>query len=265
MLAGIMPAATASGADWRYNGSLYYADGDYVFTQRTHSLYFTHGVSLSGNRYDFSVSLPLVYQDSPWISYSGRGVIPSGGTEHGQFHPGGRGRHVTLPDTAQYDRIGLADPTLHGEWEVVSPQGARPFIRVTGDLKAPLADPDQGFGTGAWDAAAGVSLGSVVSPSWMLFLDASWWFLGDMPDLELKDALGYSVAAGYVPFLSSWRYLAFLSGGTSMITGMDPPLDAGLGVGWRLSPAAGLNATVTAGLTEASPDLSVGLGWSLEL
>src|SRR6056297_1394430 len=66
----------------RYSGSLSYSTGSYVFTQRTHSLWLTNGVGITGSRVSASASLPLILQNSGVVSVVAGQPVPTGGAGH---------------------------------------------------------------------------------------------------------------------------------------------------------------------------------------
>lgn len=94
-------AGVAKAQQVTYSGSMQYATGSYIFTERTGSLYIMNGLSISGDRGSVSFTVPYVIQNSPWISYTHGGGIPTGGSRHGQV---GRDENGTIS-------IGLSEST----------------------------------------------------------------------------------------------------------------------------------------------------------
>lgn len=266
-IAGAILAAAPAVAQVAYSGSVQYATGDYIFTERTSSFYLFSGLSASFGRAIVDVSVPLIVQNTPWVSYSGGRMIASGGAEHDSVggHMGGRhGGGISLPDTAPFDQMGLGDPVASAGVELWRERGALPSVRVLGLVKAPLADVDRGFGTGEWDYGGGLSLAKTAG-SLFLFADATYWALGDLPGLELKDGLSYGVAVG-IPFGGArWSLLGSFSGSTTVVEGTDPPAQIGVGVSRYLDSGRSLSGSAAMGLSESSPDLSLSIGWRIPL
>jgi len=173
LLAGWAAAvAVCAAAAWptheqtvNYSGSLQCATGSYLFAERTHSVYLFNGLDLSHGRLQAAVSLPVIYQSSPWVLYTVVGSVPSGGPQQGAV--GGRGSGngsgdgggpgsgrrrggdpIVLPDTATYADIGVGDPSLRADLTLLR-DTTGPIMRLAGSAKAPVADVDRGFGTGA--------------------------------------------------------------------------------------------------------------------
>jgi hypothetical protein len=246
-----------------YNSTLQFSTGNYVFPDRTNSLSLTNGLTLGGDVVSFSVSVPVIYQNSPWISFGGVGLIPSGGTEHsdmGEFMRGGRD---DLLDTTRQNRVGVGDPLLSANVKVTEGGKIMPMISLTGSVKPPLVDAEQGFGTGEWDYGAGVSLGENLKGTY-LFADLSYWILGDYPDLELQDPVNYSLAVGRP--LKEGNYIAMISysGSTPILDDVNPPQQVDLSLSYLFVSGSSLMWDVGFGLSESSPDFSASMGWGIE-
>lgn len=263
-------AATPLGAqELVYSGSLQFATGDYIFSERTNSVLFFNGLAASAGRLRISANVPVIMQSTPWVSYAGGGAVPSGGTQSGDMQGGmrgrmGRGGSIALADTASYDEVGLGDPLAYADLEIISGRGLIPTLRIAGHLKVPIADVERGFGTGEWDYGAGLSLTSVFG-SVMLFADIAYWVLGDMPDLELENPVSYSLGLGLPIGGGRWGLLTSLSGYSEIIAGADPPAQLSVGASYLMRSGRSLLASAAFGLSESTPDLSFSFGWRVPL
>lgn len=281
LVASIISAAAALpawGQTAHYSGSVQYATGSYIFAERTHSVYVANGLNISHGRLRASVSLPVIYQSSPWVSYSVVGGVPSGGPQQGAVGHGsgpnedGPGRRrgnrapIVLPDTASYADIGVGDPSMRVDLVLRRGLEAGPSLRLAGNLKAPIADIDRGFGTGAWDGALGAALSQRIR-NWFLFGEVMHWWMGDMDEVSLQNAIAYSVSLGRAFRGGRLGILASLSGYTaSMVEDVAPPLQTVLGVNYTFNDGRyGLNASASLGLTESTPDASFAIGWQVLL
>jgi len=253
--------APADASEVSYTGSLQFATGDYIFTERSTGLYLFNGISVQKPPFRASASISLIFQNNPWITYTGSGLIPSGGTTD----IGGdvRGR-MRLPDTTDYVDLGLGDLFLRGDIELLAMRGARPGLQISGSVKVPVADAGKGFGTGEWDAGVGLS-SSLAAGGFLFMADAMYWFIGDMPGLVLEDALAYSASVGR-PFSGGGiGIIASLLGYTKTYEDVDPPLQVSLGFTYLKTSGDSFNGNCSAGLTESTPDLSVSFGWQIPL
>jgi hypothetical protein len=280
VVAAILPvlglaAAPATGQEITYTGSIQVASGDYIFTERTTSIYVLNGLEMSAGPVRLSGMLPVISQSTPWVTY-GSIPVPSGGAQGGEVtrqigkKGGAGGTHgrtiVTLPvpEEGLAYQVGIGDPLVRADVELVSDHGARPAVRFSASSKIPVADPDDGFGTGAWDYGAGLSLAKQFGRR-SVFADVAYWRFGDLPELELKDGLAYGIAYGQVLATGRWSVLASFSGGTSILDGMDPPMQVGIGVNRLLQSGRSLSVSTGFGLTETAPDFSVSVGWRFGL
>jgi hypothetical protein len=263
----------------RWQGSSSYSNGSYYFSETTGSFYISNGLSVEAKGVNISVSLPFVVQSTPWISYTTAGKLPTGGTQSGEVHGsgsgsgsgsggqgmGGRRNIIELPDTTSYSRSSFSDPSIAISAALLNNYSSRTSIYLNANLKIPLSNPASGFGTGAWDGGAGLSLSKGLGSTVMIFTDLMYWWLGDMEDLPLKNGLSYGVGFGKLFRGSPWTVNISLSGFTEIVDGYDPPLTLAGGAGYRVSEKASLTLSAGTGLSESSPDITIGFGWSVGL
>lgn len=262
ILAWILAAFAPAGAtEISYNGSLQFATGHYIFTERSTGLYLFNGIAVRRSPVRLSASIPVIFQNNPWITYTGSGLLPSGGTQHTEVDTRGR---IRLPDTTDYVDMGLGDMFLRGDLELLETKGPRPGLQISGSVKVPVADVDTGFGTGEWDYGIGVSTSAAMG-GYLFMADAMYWFLGDIPGLVLEDALSYAISMGR-PFSGGRTGLivSFL-GYTRTIEDVDPPMQISLGFTYLAGSGSSFNGNVSAGLTESAPDVGVSFGWQVPL
>jgi hypothetical protein len=150
-------------------------------------------------------------------------------------------------------RFGLAVPVAGG--------GARRYrLEVDLDAKAPTAAVERNLGTGEWDARAGL-FAEYALWSATLFGAVGYNLLGDPPGLELANVPDALFGIEREPLPSGIRLAAWVEGHPQVVRGAGGQAVAAAGVGgagrhpWRL--------VVRAGLTGASEDLVVELGYSL--
>lgn len=290
ILAAGSPAPAQQSPDVTYTGSIHYSTGEYLFTERSHTVSLLNGLQVRWDRVQFSASMPFIYQTTPWISTSTGTPIPTGGPRSGTVRdslmrgggggdgmgPGGSGsargsqieaahEPIAIEDTATYDEIGAGDPMFGLSVTAVREEDGAPVtLSLRSDLKVPVADVDQGFGTGQADVGVGGSVSRQLGDAYV-FTDLEYWAFGDMPDLELNNALSYAAGVGHVS--GSVGLSAMFSGYTRILEGTDPPMtiSGGLSVFPGESGRTGISVTAAAGLTESSPDFSLSAGWSLRL
>jgi hypothetical protein len=266
-----------------WTGSLNYSTGKYVFDERSSAVVLHNGIAARTGRLRLSLGLPVVWQNSAVVNLVGDTWIPTGGPDHravggrtpGQTIPTGKGRHagqggaamalVTAVDTVTSPgswEFSVADPLLSGAAEVYTGWGALRSIELTAAVKPSFASIESGVGTGEWDWSAGASV-AIAAGRALFFADASYWWLGDMPDLELIDGLGWGAGIG-VPLGRRVSLFGSLAGSRAVIENVEAPLSASLAAAVSLGRGS-IYAGVGAGLSEASPDLSLYTGWRVDL
>jgi len=286
VIATAMAAAAASlpAQTLTYTGALQGATGNYIFSQRTTTAALSSGLALSAGRFTLSASLPVLYQSTPWISQSGAGLIPTGGPESGTAHGGkgggagpgsgsgggmgaitvGGARDIVLPDTAQFDKVGVGDPAAFASLRLVDDHGAVPALHVTGAVKVPVADVRTGFGTGEWDYGAGAGLGKQLGATF-LAADVMYWWLGDMPDLALTNPVTFAATVSRLVGGERFAVYANAWGSTKTLADTDAPAQVGAGVCRMQRGLCVLGVGVNVGLTSSSPDVSGTISWQVPL
>lgn len=269
-------AESGSAQELVYRGSLQYSTGSYVFAERTHTVYLSSGLGLGAGPVRLDASVPLVLQNSTLVTRVAGEPLPTGGPDHqavGNREPGmtipgrrvrGSGSGVDSVEFRDAYRLELGDPTLYGSMELHSGTGRIRSILLSAGVKAPVADLESGVGTGKWDFSAGTSLAASLG-GFLVFGDLSYWWLGDLPDLELRNGVGYGFGLGHSILEGRASLLGTLTGSESAVATLDPPLSVSISVGGTLQGNRQVNAGISAGLTESSSDLGIYAGWSLPL
>ena len=259
-LATLAGAGPAQGQQIDYSGSVQYASGDYLFPERSNALFLYNGLGLTVGRVRLSASLPLVFQQTPWVIYSdATGTGPTGdGTAAGADATGGI--DAVVADTISYEEFGLGDPMARVDFRLLDEKGLRPSIRVTVDVKAPVGDVERGFSSGEWDYAGGLSLMKSVGTTFV-FMDFAYWYMGDMPGVELENSLAYGAGIGQSLGAGRLGLLASIFGSSRIQSTVDPPLQVSLGLSYLMNLRRSLMISASAGLTDSAPDISVSVGW----
>ncbi|MEN8145233.1 MAG: hypothetical protein ABFS14_09810, partial [Gemmatimonadota bacterium] len=216
----------ANAQELTYSGGIQYAGGDYIFEERTDSFYLTNGVRLRIGGFEAGVSLPVIIQNGGLVSNVAGGVpLPTGGTQSGTVATRNKGSTIGTRRGAamsltqsQLSSLVLfshgdsaavvfedeftthvADPTFDLSGEVHSSLGVVRSVRINAFAKAPLTDLDSGVGSGEWDYGLGSSIALGAGRS-LLFVDVSYWWFGDLSDLELTDGLSYAAGVSVPAF-----------------------------------------------------------------
>jgi len=261
ILAGILAAAPSSALEVSYIGSVQFDTGEYFFDQRANSFYFYNGFDLDRGRLNLSANIPIIIQNSPWITFTGSGLVPYGGGTSG--YPGSRVRFPPR-DTVGTADMGLGDLYITGGLDLIEISSGRPNLQLTGSVKVPVANENEGFGTGEWDFGAGVSISSLLG-GLFLAAEVGYWTFGDMPDLQFDDVISYSFSIGKPFSKGKTGLIASIYGYTDTFEDIAGPIQAALGFNYLTDSGSGLTAGAAIGLTESAADLSITAGWSIPL
>jgi hypothetical protein len=257
-----------------YSGGAQYSTGSYYFENSTNSFYLSNGFMLQAGKINVSLNVPYVIQSSPWISYTEMGGIPTGGTQSGEVTQAGRhagqgsgkrGNNITLIDTTSYNQAGFSDPTISASLTILSNLRKRTIISLNSQLKIPVANPSSGFGTGAWDGGVGASFSKGVSNNLMIFGHSAYWWMGDMEEFQLRNVMSYGVGLGFFLNGGNLIFNGSLNGITKISGEFAAPASIIFGTGINANERIFISANLSAGLSEASPDLGIGLGWTVKL
>jgi len=141
-------------------------------------------------------------------------------------------------------------------------QGGSVGISMNVSVKAPLAGIN-GFGTGQWDFGGSASLSHRIGFSGLVALDVGYWHLGDLADLELRDPVLGSLSVTRLS-MGGWALGVSASAATAVVEGYPNAYQIGASVN-RVGRGGTFGVNIAVGLTETTPDLTVGLNWRIGL
>ncbi|MBI5442441.1 MAG: hypothetical protein HY900_14655 [Deltaproteobacteria bacterium] len=258
------PATRAGAGEVVYGLTSEVASGTYGLSERTVTVLVEPFVGLAGIRWRATAWLPVTYRSTPFVTYSGHMMVPTGGQRwhedgHEPHHGPGGDHQVPPPSTIEYQRVGFADPLLRVDWSLRA-RGWAAGLGAFVAIKPPLANESEGFSTGAWDGGAGIVFARRLG-STDIWGEISYWRLGDTATLELEDTVAASLL---VRLPLSWRFLdvaATARASTAAVS--DPGAPVELGVVLTRPGRSGLpTLAVRFGVTSSSPDVVVSLAWA---
>jgi hypothetical protein len=262
------------------NSALSVSSGSYLFAERTTTWALTTGITVRGGGVSLRAILPFYLQNTTLVAGSGIGRIPTGGSSSGTVGDSGAARkgrgdgpHDSAPSpslshsTVEVPRSAVTgyeaaagDPEVALTWHAL--RTGSTGVALGAAVKAPVADTST-FGTGEWDAGAMLSLSHSFERV-SLGLDLAYWHLGDLPDLDLRDPVSGTVSLSYAG-RSGWAGSLVGFAATAVVEGFDGPASVGAALTKVSSGRSSWSLLSLVGLTETSPDVSVGLSWSVRL
>ncbi len=262
----------AGAGDWSINGSIQYLNGDYIYTTATSTYYVTGGIRYQTDRWNAGINVPAIAQNNNLVNSSGGMFLPShrgeGGNGDGMgggHHGGGmRGGQIITDDVESQYEMGLGDIYLSGQYQLVTELNNPLSVALTGQIKFPTASSSKNFGTGEFDYGLTANFSKRLG-DYAGFLDASYWLLGDSPEIDYRNPFTYGLGIGRFFSGGQFSILVYYQGYTTILPDFDPPQQGSLGLYYRVNSQTVLSLTTSAGFSNTSPDfgLSVGLNRTL--
>lgn len=123
--------------------------------------------------------------------------------------------------------------------------------------KLPTADEEKGLGTGEFDWGAGLGIGKKID-AWSFYGEALAIQPGDSADYDPDSYVDWSLSLSY-RVDSALQTGVSLSGGTSAFPGVDDPLEIKLRLGGFSGERSSYSLYLGHGLSDSSPDWSLGI------
>ena len=249
--------------NWQVGFSPSYLAGDYGTGSTTTITYLPFSVRRLFENGDLTFVMPFlcVTSNGSVTVVGGRPnrVNKSGTTGAGA---GGKGKKPgNLEPTSSTD-CGIGDLIFRGRYYLVDEREWVPTIAVTGRVKVPTADSDRGLGTGEFDESVGVEVSKKLIGNWLGFMDFGYTFIGDPPDVNLRNQWYYDVGVGYnltKNLLASLYYEEY----RAVIEGLSNPRDLLFAMNYKATEALRLNVSTLVGLSDGAPDYGFtgGMSW----
>lgn len=272
-----------------YEGSASLASGTYIFAERTNSWMLSSGLALTAGPVTVRASVPAYLQNTTLVAGTATGPLPTGGASSHAVRDSSAARRgrggsgggtggtspafavvtavdatsdgVDVPSSAVTGlRAAVGDPSVGLSARVL--RTSTLGVMVSAIAKIPVTDTAT-FGTCAWDVGGLLSLSYVLGGGTMLSANFGYWAMGDMPELPLRNPVLGSVALAHL-FRAGWGISSGVFGSQSMIEGFAAPVSIGAGL-MRGGGKGSLGFTVSVGVTETAPDLSIAASWRLSL
>lgn len=221
-------------------------------------------------RLDIEVTVPFLYQRTTNTGHAVLGTTAesaaksvargnmfgsgagSGGSGMAGGGSGGGGGGMFAGD------YGLGDITLTSGYTVLRDSATSPHVRPSIYLKFPTASENEGLGTGAYDAGAGVAVSKWLD-NWQPFAEARYIVQGIMEESNggrnfvIADA---GLAYGWNDLVITSLYARF---GSVQFDGLPAPLEVRAKMMWRFSDRAYTELSALKGFSDGSPDYGGGI------
>jgi Putative MetA-pathway of phenol degradation len=253
--------------NWQVGFSPTYSSGNYGTGSTTNITYLPLAIRRLFDNGDLTFTIPYLCINGDGAVTVLSGVpnrVSKSGTSGSATSGGGKGKNKqpgNVEPTSSTD-CGIGDLIFRGRYYLVDERGWVPTIAVTGRIKIPTADSDRGLGTGQFDEGVGVEVSKKLIGNWLGFVDLGYTFIGDPPDVNLRNQWYYDLGAGYnvtKNLLVSLYYEEY----RALIEGLSNPRDLLFALNYKATSALRLNASLLVGLSSGAPDygLTGGISW----
>lgn len=275
LLVSPVPGGAAEAKDdpkvqnWQVGFSPTYSSGNYGTASTTNITYLPVAVRRLFDSGDITFTIP-------YICVNGDGAVTvlsgvpnrvsksgsSGATTSSSSTGNKKGKEPGNVEPTTSTDCGIGDLILRGRYYLVDEVGWVPTIAVTGRVKFPTADSERGLGTGRFDESVGVEVSKKLIGRWLGFVDFGYTFIGDPPDLNLRNQWYYDLGVGYnltQNLLISMYYEEY----RALIEGLSNPRDLLFALNYKATSTLRFNASILAGLSDGAPDyaLTGGVSW----
>jgi len=156
---------------------------------------------------------------------------------------------------------GIGDIILRGRYYVLQERDYLPLVALTGRLKIPTANANQGLGTGKMDEGIGAEMSKLLGKKWLTFLDGGFNVIGRPDGLELRNQWWYDMGGGYY-WTKNLLTSVYFEEYRSLVSGRQNIRDFYFAANYKASDAWRYNAGVTVGVSNGAPDYAFTLGTS---
>lgn len=219
-----------------------YTTGDYGAAADTDILYVPVTVEYETGPWRAGVTVP-------YISIKGPGNVV-GGTDGAIVTGTGGG-------TTRRTSEGIGDVVLSATYALPMTDQKLPLIELTGKIKLPTADEDEGLGTGEFDLTGQVDVSKKIGRL-TPFGTLGYQFIGEPAGTDLDNIFLFSLGAGYEisERLSAGLIFDYRQAASKAA---EDPVELTPYVAWQASERLSLNAYLVLGLSDGSPDHGFGV------
>lgn len=243
--------------------SVQMAKGNYTSANSTTTYSFYGSLRYTADRWNVSLSLPYLTQNSDLVTRAGGMLLPTGDASHSSAESH-RGGHMGNSLTTSHFEHGLGDVYFYGEYRLLDERTPRPEVSITTQVKLPTASVAKNFGTGEYDYGLGLAFRKKMG-TFAGFFDFGYTVIGDPAGATYKDPLAFGAGIGKVFDTGRYSLVLYFQSYSRILANLEAPRQASLGVNYKINTGVTLSLLASAGLSETSPAVSLlgGVQWAL--
>ncbi len=253
----MVSGALATEGQWSIFGYVSYSNGNYYLTEPTRNFYIAGGFRYRTLKWNASLSVPLVIQNSNLVQQTGNVFFPMGpeaDTDGASGWPnnmgmGNWGRHRNFqPPSSQYIS-GLGDAYGYATYQLIGGDFKTYTLNVNGQIKIPTAN--RTFGTGEWDFGGSLAFQKLFTGTFSMGAELGYLVIGDPDSIQFQNPVFGSFSANWVlgPHFSVSAYYLWYS---TIQAGIEPPRYLNLGFYYLITDKVALSGTIGRGFTKSS-------------
>ncbi|MDE3058947.1 MAG: transporter [Bacteroidota bacterium] len=264
-VAMLCSVSTSSAGDFGLSAGVERYSGTYTYQTTTATYVLDAGMQYEEeDQFSFSLSLPLLLQNSDVVSRAGGMFLPhgKGGQSMANSHAhNGKGMMMNADSSSSF-LAALGDMLFEGSYDIAGESESIPSLAITAQIKAPTAGST--LGTGQWDIGGGISVTKQFGAV-SISANAGYLVLGDPAGTVYHNpftfgaSVGNSFMDGKLSAMIS--YLAY----TRVLDGYEAPQQISLGVLSQTSSTTTLSLIGSFGLSNTVPALGISLSIGVTL
>lgn len=281
MVVGAALPVAAQGTTVSAGVTLRALTGTFGSAQTTTLIYAPATLQVNTGRFELSGYFPWLTSSDATVVPSQGGFIPMQGTMAGapgtgiQMGPAMGGMMGGLSGGTSPGGSSAATPAvasrLSGVGDIVAGAGYRvvenPAQRlqvVAGvRVKIPTASAEIGLGIGKPDMAFLGTLRKQFANGWV-YVEGGYLVLGDPAGIDLRNSALWAVGAGRRVHRRLYLLMS-ATGSTAAVPDFGSPIEVGAGIGVSFTRGVNLTVVPAVGLTDASPNVALTVGFSTDL
>jgi hypothetical protein len=259
------PLAVQAG-EWFADAGAQYARGNYTYDATSTNYYLYGGIRYQTLSWNFSLSIPLLIQNNNLVNRTGDVFFPTGGPHHGD-EGGGMPPHRgmrNVPASESNQKVGLGDIFVSGEIYLFRQENGLTSLSLAPQVKIPTADEEQNFGTGKFDFGGSLNFRKVVNQN-VIFADAGYLKIGDPEGADYRNPFIFGGGIGRFFIPNKLSALLYFQAYTEIVESVDPPRYGSIGLFYNINNGSTFSLIYSAGLSETSPDITLGVGYSHQI
>jgi hypothetical protein len=248
---------------WSIGSSFQSSSGNYIYETNTNTYSWYSNLRLQQNRWNISVSFPVIAQNNDQVTGAGGMFLPSGNMH--SDNAGNGSHHGGMMEDNEIFRnldVGIGDLYLWNSYLLSNEYNERPAVYINAQLKIPTASTKKNYGTGEFDFGIGFTLRKTIS-SFFAVVDFGYLYFGDPEGFEFKNPLSFGAGIGRNFLQGKYSTLLLYQGYTKIFDEFQAPSQISLGINYRAHLNLVLSFIGASGLSETSPDFSLSSGFEL--